>query len=61
MPTSSELTARTWVRSVRVRITTPIGHPSSDPYGGRRGFALEPNSAAILSEVLKPDPERVIS
>src|SRR3954454_15095983 len=33
-PTSSELTARTWVRSVRVRIAARIGHSSTEPYGG---------------------------
>ena len=42
MPTSSELTARTWVRSVRVRITAPIGHPSREPYGGETGFSRYP-------------------
>ena len=61
MPTSSELTARTWVRSVRVRITLLSAIRPETLMGVTAVFAVEPDSAAILSEVLKPDRERVIS
>ena len=64
-PTSSELTARTCVSKVRVRIRCSYRPSVQRPLWGWRPVmwhpVLHPGTRAILSEALKPDLERVIS